>query len=80
MKVIKRAIGERECEEFELTLQHKPKLRIYKEVIAEFGFGEYLEHAKVASSTLFFEGFVVIPMGCLRSCVGMLGGKVTGMS
>ena len=31
-KLIKQAIDKTECEEFEMALQHKLKLRIYKEL------------------------------------------------
>ena len=77
--MIKRAIGKRVCEEFLTLLQRKPKWCIYKEVKGEFGFEQYLKHVKGASCRLFLS-FSRVPMGCLKSWVGMLGGRVTGMS
>ena len=41
-KLIKEALGKRECEEFEMALQHKSKLCVYKELKRGVGFEEYL--------------------------------------
>ena len=53
-KIIKRALDKREFEELEMALQHKSKLRVYKELKCGVGFEEYLEHVKGPSSRLFF--------------------------
>ena len=55
IKVIKEALAKRECEQFEMALQHKSKLRIYKELKQEVGFKDYLEYVKGAPSRLFFK-------------------------
>ena len=36
-----------------MALQHKPKLRVYRELKQEIGFQKYLEYVKGAPSTLF---------------------------
>ena len=41
-KLIKKALDKREFEEFEIALQHKWKLRVYKELKCGVGFEEYL--------------------------------------
>ena len=43
-KLIKEALDKKECEEFEMALQHKSKLHVYKELKNEVGFEEYLQH------------------------------------
>ena len=55
LKLIKEALDKRECEEFKMALQHKSKLRVYRELKREFGFEEYLTHVKGAPSRLFFK-------------------------
>ena len=42
----------RDCEEFEMALQHNSKLGTYRELKQEVGFEEYLEYVKEASSRL----------------------------
>ena len=56
-----------------MGLQHKPKLRVYRELTREIGFEKYLEYVKEAPSRLFLS-FTRVPMGCLRSSVGMIRG------
>ena len=46
VKLIKQALARRECEEFEMALRHKSKLRVYKELKRGVGFEEYLKYAK----------------------------------
>ena len=46
IKLIKKALDKRKCEEFEMALQHKSKLRVCKELKWEIGFEEYLECVK----------------------------------
>ena len=55
IKLIKKALDKRECEEFEMALQHKSKLRVYRELKHEIGFVKYLEYVKKAPSRLFFK-------------------------
>ena len=43
IKIIKKALDQKECEEFEMVFQHKSKLRVYRELKWEIGFEEYLE-------------------------------------
>ena len=43
------------CEEFEMALQRKSKLRVYKELECGVGFEEYLKHIKGPSSGLFLK-------------------------
>ena len=38
IKLIKKALDKRECEEYEIALQHKSKLIVYKELKWETGF------------------------------------------
>ena len=38
-----------------MALQHKSKLRVYRELKQEIGFEEYLEHVKEAPSRLFLK-------------------------
>ena len=38
------------CEVFEMALNHKSKMQVYRELKFEFGFEEYLEYVKVAPS------------------------------
>ena len=52
---IKEALGKRECEEFEIALQHKSKLRVYKELKRGVGIEEYLEYMKGPPSRLLFK-------------------------
>ena len=40
---------------FQMAMQHKSKLHIYKELKQEIGFVEYLEYAKGAACTLVFK-------------------------
>ena len=54
-KLIKEALDKGECEEFEMALQHKSKLRVHKELKREVGFEEYLQHVKVPSSRLLLK-------------------------
>ena len=54
-KVIKRALDQRECEGFEIPLQHKSKLRVYRQLKWEIGFDEYKEYVKRALSILFLK-------------------------
>ena len=54
-KRIKEALDKRDCEEFEMALQHKSKLRVYKELKHGVGFEEYLQHVKGPYSRLFFK-------------------------
>ena len=55
LKPIKESLNKRECEEFETALQHKWKLRVYKELECGVGFEEYLKHVKGPFSRLFFK-------------------------
>ena len=41
LKIIKEVLTKRECEEFEMCIEHKSKLRVYREVKREIGFEEY---------------------------------------
>ena len=70
VKLIRKALDRREHEEFEVALHHKSKLRLYRELKWEVRPEEYLEFVKGAPSRLFY--FILVPMGCLRSWVGML--------
>ena len=54
IKLIKKALDKRVCEEFEMALQHKSKLRVYRELKREIGFEECLEYLKAAPSSFFF--------------------------
>ena len=54
-KLIKEALDRRECEEFEMALRHKSKLRVYKELKRGVGFEEYLRYVKGPPSRLFFK-------------------------
>ena len=54
-KLIKEALDKRECEKFEMALQHKSKLRVYKELKGGVGFGEYLKPVKGPSSRSLFK-------------------------
>ena len=56
-KTNQKALDKRECEEFEMALQHKPKLRVYRELKQEVGFEEYLEYVKEATYMLFKVSF-----------------------
>ena len=53
IKIIKKALDKRGCEEFAMTLQHKSKLRVYRELKQEIGFEEYLEYVKEVPSRCF---------------------------
>ena len=44
VKIIKGSLAKRECEEFEMCLQHKSKLWVYRKMKREVGFEEYFEH------------------------------------
>ena len=59
LKPIKEALDRRECEEFEMALRHKSKLRVYKELKRGVGFEEYLRYVKGPPSRLFFK----VPFG-----------------
>ena len=72
-KLIKEALDRRECEEFEMALRHKSKLRVYKELKRGVGFEEYLRYVKGPPSRLFLSS-VRVPMAFLRNWVGMLRG------
>ena len=71
IKVIKKVLDKRECKEFEMAIQHKSKLRVYRALKQEIGFEEYLKYVKEAPSRLVFKfrsgthGFVLyyIPNG-----------------
>ena len=54
-KLIKEALDKRDVEEFEMALQYKSKLRVYKELKRGVGFEEYLQHVKGPSSRLIFK-------------------------
>ena len=54
-KLIKEALDRRECEEFEMALRHKSKLRVYKELKRGVGLEEYLRYVKGPPSRLFFK-------------------------
>ena len=72
VKLVRKALDERECEDLEMVLQHKSKLHICREVKREVVFEDYLEHVKGVASRLFSK--VQLLMGCLRSWVGILIG------
>ena len=77
IKLIKEALDKRECEEFEMALQHKSKLHVYKELKCGVGFEENLKHVKGPSSTCTCTlrlKFCSGTHGLLRSWVGMLKG------
>ena len=44
----KKALDERECEDFEMALEHKSKLWVYRWLKQEIGFNENLEHVNRA--------------------------------
>ena len=46
IKLIKEALDKKECEEFEMAIQHKSKLRVYKEWKYGVRFEEYLKQVK----------------------------------
>ena len=46
IKLIKEALDKHECEEFEVALQHKSQLRVFKELKSGVGFEEYLKRVK----------------------------------
>ena len=46
VKLTKKSLDKRECEELEMALQHKSKLHIYRELKWQFGFEKYLEYVK----------------------------------
>ena len=46
IKLIKEVCDERACGEFEMALQHKSKLRVYKELKRRIGHEEYLKYVK----------------------------------
>ena len=71
VKLIRKALDRRECEEFEVALKHKSKMCLYEELKQEVGPEECLEFVKGAPSRLFLN-FVQVPMGRLRNWVGML--------
>ena len=55
IKLIKKALDERECDEFEVALQHKSQLQVYRKVKRKIGFEDYLEYVKAAPPRLFFK-------------------------
>ena len=55
IKLIKKALDKRGCEEFEMALEHKTKLRVYRELKWEIGFEEYSEYVKVPPSRVFLK-------------------------
>ena len=57
IKLINKALDKRECDLFELVLQHRFKLRVYTELKWEIGLEEYLQdvHVKRSPSTLFMK-------------------------
>ena len=52
----------KECEEFEMALEHKSKLQVYRKLKWEIGFKEYLEYIKGALSRSFLK-FLLGTMG-----------------
>ena len=65
IKLIKEALDKRECEEFEMTLQHNSKLCVYKELKCGVGIGECLEYVKNPLLGCFLSS-VQVPMDFLR--------------
>ena len=55
IKLIQKALDQRECEEFEMALQHKSLLRVHGELKQEIAFEEYLEYVNGAPSRLFYK-------------------------
>ena len=55
IKVMKVALDKREFEEVEMAVQHKSKLRVYKELKRGVRFEEYLKHVNGPSSMLLFK-------------------------
>ena len=55
VKLTREAIDKRECGQFETTLQHKSKLRVYGELKGEVLFEEYLKYVKGDPSRLFLK-------------------------
>ena len=53
LKTNQKTFDKRECEEFGMALQHKSKLRVYKDLKREVGFEEYLEYVKETPSRWF---------------------------
>ena len=54
-KLVKKALDQRDCEEFVMGLQHKSKLKVYRKLKHGIVFEEYLEYIKVAPSGLFLK-------------------------
>ena len=54
-KHIHKAIESRELRELETGLQHKSKLRLYRDLKKEVGFEEYSQYVKGADARLFFK-------------------------
>ena len=54
VKIIK-GLAKRECDEFEICLQHKSEVWVYREVKREVGFEEYFEHINGAHSRYIFK-------------------------
>ena len=54
IKLIKEALDKRECEEFEMALQPKLKLPVYKKLKRGVGFEEHLKPIKGPPSRLLF--------------------------
>ena len=56
IKLIKESLDKRECEEFEMALQHKiQNCMFYKELKQRVGFKVYLKYVKGPSSRLFLK-------------------------
>ena len=79
MKLIKKALGIRECEEFEMALQHKSKLQVYRELKWEVGFEKYLEYVDGAPSRMFLK-FHFGTHGLFEDLGRDAKGGVTGVS
>ena len=59
IKLIKGALNRRECEEVEMALRDKSKLRVYKESKLRVGFEEYLKYVKEP----LLDCFLKVPFG-----------------
>ena len=53
IKIIRKAVDQRDCKVFVMALHNKSKLRVYRELKREIGLEEYLEYVKEALSRLF---------------------------
>ena len=79
VKLIKQALDNRESEEFDMTLQHKSKLCVYKEWKRVVGFEEYFKNLK-GPPFGYFLSYVQVPMDFVRSWVGCQEEWDSGMS